>query len=50
MLRAQTGGHDVTDEVIRINFQEGLRNVRQNLHLFDNLTFVDGSSDYDRGR
>lgn len=46
MLRAQTGGHDVSDEVIRFNFQEGLRNIKQNLHLFDNLTFVDGNSDY----
>ena len=46
MLRAQTGGHDVADEVIRFNFNEGLRNARQNLHLFDNITFVDGTSDY----
>ena len=46
MLRAQTGGHDVADEVIRFNFNEGLRNVRQNLNLFDNLTFIDGTSDY----
>lgn len=46
MLRAQTSGHDVANEVIRFNFKEGLRNVRQNLHLFDNLTFVDGCSDY----
>lgn len=46
MLRVQTGGHDVSDEVIRFNFKEGLRNVKQNLHLFDNLTFVDGNSDY----
>lgn len=46
MLRAQTGGHDVPDEVIRFNFNEGLRNVKQNLRHFDNLTFVDGSSDY----
>lgn len=46
MLRAQTGGHDVADEVIRFNFNEGLRKVRQYLSLFENLTFVDGSSDY----
>ena len=46
MLRAQTGGHDVADEVIRFNFKEGLRNVKQNLRLFNNLTFIDGSSDY----
>ena len=44
--RVQTGGHDVADEVIRFNFNEGLRNVRQHLHLFDNITFVDGNSEY----
>lgn len=45
-LRVQTGGHDVTDEVIRFNFNEGLTKIRQHLHLFENLTFVDGNSDY----
>lgn len=45
-LRAQTGGHDVADDVIRFNFSEGLSKVRQNMHLFENLTFVDGKSDY----
>lgn len=45
-LRAQTGGHDVSDEVIRFNFTEGLIKVRQHLHLFENITFVDGNSDY----
>lgn len=46
MHRAQTGGHDVADEVIRFNFKEGLQNAKRNLHLFDNLTFIDGNSDY----
>lgn len=45
-LRVQTGGHDVSDDVIRFNFNEGLAKVRQHLHLFENLTFVDGNSDY----
>lgn len=45
-LRAQTGGHDVTDEVIRFNFTEGLAKAKLHLHLFENLTFVDGNSDY----
>ena len=44
--RMQTGGHDVTDEVIRFNFREGLRNIQQNLRLFENITFIDGNSDY----
>ena len=46
MFRAQKGGHDVAEDVIRFNFNEGLKNTRRNLHIFDNLTFVDGGSDY----
>ena len=45
-LRVLTGGHDVSDEVIRFNFKEGIVKVRQHLHLFENITFVDGNSDY----
>ena len=31
---------------IRYNFHEGLKNTQQHLCLFDNLTFIDGNSDY----
>lgn len=44
--RVQTGGHDVPNDVIRFNFIEGLHNVQQHLHLFDNITFIDGNSEY----
>ncbi len=44
--RVLTGGHDVENDIIRFNFNEGLRNIQQHLHLFDNLTFVDGNSKY----
>lgn len=44
--RVLTGGHDVTDEVIRFNFNEGLVNTRKHLKLFDNITFIDGNSKY----
>lgn len=44
--RVQTGGHDVADDVIRFNFHEGLKNVQHHLHLFDNITFIDGNSKY----
>lgn len=47
-LRVQYGGHDVTDEVIRFNFIEGLIKIKQHLHLFENLTFVDGTPEYGR--
>lgn len=46
ILRSQTGGHDVSDEVIRFNFNEGLKNAKKHLDLFENLTFIDGNSDY----
>jgi len=45
-LRAQTGGHDVADDVIRFNFSEGLVKVKQHLNLFENLTFIDGNTEY----
>ncbi len=46
ILRSQTGGHDVSDEVIRFNFNEGLKNAKKHLDLFENLTFIDGNSDF----
>lgn len=44
--RVQTGGHDVADDVIRYNFYEGIKMMQLHLNLFDNLTFIDGNSDY----
>ena len=44
--RVQTGGHDVADDVIRYNFYEGKKKTQQYLNIFDNLTFIDGNSDY----
>ena len=44
--RVQTGGHDVADDVIRFNLQEGMKNAQQHLNLFDNITFIDGNSEY----
>lgn len=38
--------YDVADDVIRFNFHEGLKNTQQHLRLFDNITFIDGNSDY----
>lgn len=46
ILRSQTGGHDVSDEVIRFNFNEGLKNTKKHLQLFENLIFIDGNSDF----
>lgn len=48
ILRSKTGGHDVSDEVIRFNFTEGLKNAKEHLDLFENITFVDGNSDFGR--
>lgn len=46
MQRKMFGGHDVANEIIEYNFSEGIKRVQQNLHLFDNMMFVDGSSNY----
>jgi predicted ABC-type ATPase len=44
--RKEYGGHDVADDVVRYNFEEGVRRVQQNLHLFDTVTFIDGNSNF----
>ena len=46
MQRKMFGGHDVADEIIEYNFHEGIKRVQQNLDLFDNITFVDGNSNF----
>ena len=46
MQRKMFGGHDVANEIIEYNFHEGIKRVQQNLHLFDNITFVDGNSNF----
>lgn len=44
--RMVTGGHDVAEEVVRYNFTEGAKRAKDNLHLFENITFIDGNSPY----
>lgn len=46
MQRAAMGGHDVGTDVIEFNFNEGVKRVKDALPLFENITFVDGSSDF----
>jgi predicted ABC-type ATPase len=46
MQRKMFGGHDVADEIIEYNFYEGIKRMQQNLNLFDNITFVDGNSNF----
>lgn len=46
MQRKMLGGHDVPNKVIAYNFHEGIKQMQQNLHLFDNITFVDGNSNF----
>lgn len=46
MQRKMLGGHDVADEIIEYNFYEGIKRMQHNLHLFDNITFIDGNSDF----
>lgn len=40
------GRHNVEQSIIEYNFHEGIKRVQQNLHLFDNITFIDGNSNY----
>ncbi len=40
-LRHSIGGHYVSPEVIKYNFEEGVKRVNKDLHLFDNIVFVD---------
>lgn len=40
------GGHNVEKAIIEYNFHEGIKRVQQNLHLFDNITFIDGNSNF----
>lgn len=47
VIQRQTmGGHDVSQDVIEYNFNEGIKRVRASLHLFENLLFIDGTSDF----
>ena len=46
MQRQVMGGHNVAQEVIEYNFTEGIKRVRASLHLFENVLFVDGTSDF----
>ena len=46
LQRKMLGGHDVPNEMIEYNFQEGIARMQQNLHLFDNITFIDGNSNF----
>lgn len=40
------GGHGVAQEVIEYNFTEGIKRVRSSLSIFENLLFIDGTSDF----
>lgn len=44
--RQSMGGHDVSQEVIEYNFTEGIKRVRASLSMFENIFFIDGTSDF----
>lgn len=46
MQRVAMGGHNVADDVIAYNFEESIIRIRKSLHLFENITFIDGSTDF----
>lgn len=41
--RIAHGGHDVLAEVIRYNFEEGVKRVVESLHRFDTIEFIDNA-------
>jgi predicted ABC-type ATPase len=45
-LRYRMRGHYVDRPVIQYNFTEGISRMQQNLHLFDDITFIDSNSRY----
>lgn len=46
MQRHNMGGHNVSQEVIAHNFDEGIKQVRSQLAAFENIMFIDGTSDF----
>ena len=46
MQRKMFGGHDVADKVIEYQLLRRNQTDAANLHLFDNITFVDGNSNF----
>lgn len=40
------GGHNVSQEVIEYNFTEGIKRIQVSLSLFENILFIDGTSDF----
>lgn len=43
--RVRLGGHNISTEDIRFNFQEGIRRVKENLHRYDRIKFVDTNTE-----
>jgi predicted ABC-type ATPase len=44
--RVCMGGHNVDAQTVQYNFTEGISRMQQNLHLFDDITFIDSNSRY----
>ncbi len=44
--RFATGGHNIPNEVVRQNFVDGIKQTQAFLGMFENVLFVDGSTDF----
>ena len=44
--RYATGGHNIPYELIKTNFILGIHQTQECLHLFDNVLFIDGLTDF----
>lgn len=44
--RYTTGGHNITNEMVRQNYTEGIKQTQEHLSEFENVLFIDGSTDF----
>lgn len=44
--RYATGGHTISNDAVKQNYEEGVRQTQKYLGLFENVLFIDGSTDF----
>ncbi|MDR3285972.1 MAG: zeta toxin family protein [Prevotellaceae bacterium] len=49
-IRTLKGGHDIPDDLIKFNYEEGCKNVNKYLPHFDRIVFVDNSSNIGKSK
>lgn len=44
--RYATGGHNIPDDVVKHNFSYGIKQTQSYLNVFENVMFIDGTTDF----